>query len=85
MILALYLVAVGLDVATTIVARRAGLREGNPVLRIAGRWWLPVRLAFAAAIAVIAISTGAEWTLVVAAALYIAVAAWNVVMIVRAA
>lgn len=84
MLIAAYIAAVGLDVATTLVALQTGLREGNPILRLAGRFWLPARLVLAALIAVVAISTGATWTLAFAAMLYAAVAGWNAVQIARA-
>lgn len=79
MIVALYIVAVAADIASTIYARRRGLREGNPLLRAAGRFWLPVRIVLGAMILVVWSALDApDWVLIVAAGLYVAVAVSNV-------
>lgn len=80
MILTAYIIAVAFDVFTTIVARRHGLREGNPFLRAAGRFWLPIRLAMAALVAVIALTLHLDWPLIVGAVLYGIVAVSNVIV-----
>lgn len=80
MILAAYIIAVGFDVFTTIVARRHGLREGNPFLRAAGRFWLPIRLAMGALVAVISLTLELDWPLITGAVLYGVVAVSNVLV-----
>lgn len=80
MILVAYICGVAFDVLTTIVARRHGLREGNPILRASGRFWLPVRLVVAAVIAVIALSMHIDWPLIVGAVVYGIVAVSNVLV-----
>lgn len=79
MIIALYIASVAADIASTIYARRRGAREGNPLLRAAGRFWLPVRLVLGAMVLVVWSATGSpDWALIVAAGLYVAVAVSNV-------
>ena len=78
MIIALYIASVAADVVSTIYARSRGGAEGNPILRKAGKFWLPVRLAMAAGIAIIWHFTGApDWVLIVGAAFYVVVAVSN--------
>jgi len=82
MTIALYIAAVAADVWTTIVARRRGLREGNPLLRLAGSAWIPVRLALALLVLLICTLTDSPvWVLPVAAAVYGAVALSNLLIL----
>lgn len=86
MIALLYVLSVGADIASTVYARSRGLREGNPLLRASGRFWLPARLAIAAAIVVIWMATDApDWVLIVGSAFYFAVSVSNVIVARRAA
>lgn len=79
MIIALYIASVAADIASTIYARRRGGREGNPLLRAAGRFWLPVRLVLGAIVLVVWSALDApDWVLSVATGLYVAVAVANV-------
>jgi len=79
MIIALYVASVCADIASTIYARRRGAREGNPLLRAAGRFWLPVRIVLGAMVLVVWSALDApDWVLIVAAGLYVAVAVSNV-------
>lgn len=86
MILALYIAATIADIVTSVIARRnPRLGEGN-LLRFAGAHWIIVRVALAVAIAVIVLNAPVPlWTLTFATVLFGAVAAWNVVQIVRVA
>lgn len=79
-----YIAATIADVVTSVIARRnPRLREGN-LLRFAGAYWILVRVVLAVVIAVIVLNAPVPlWTLTFATVLFGAVAAWNVVMIVR--
>ncbi len=78
MIVALYIAAVLADVWTTIVARRRGLAEGNPLLRLAGNAWVPVRLGLALLVLLIAtLGNAPVWVLPVATGVYGCVALSN--------
>lgn len=82
MIIACYIAAVAADVWTTLVARRRGLREGNPLLRAAGSAWIPVRLGLALIVLLACVLTDAPaWILPSAAAVYGAVAVSNVLVL----
>ena len=84
MIVALYIAAVAADVWTTIVARRRGLREGNPLLRLAGNAWVPVRLGLAVLVLLICtLGNVPTWILPTAAAVYGAVALSNYLILRR--
>ena len=50
------------------------------VLRAAGRFWLPIRLAMGALVAVIALTLELDWPLIAGAVLYGAVAVSNVLV-----
>ena len=84
MTLLAFIAGVAFDVFTTIVARRHGLREGNPFLRAAGRFWLPVRFVMAAVIAVIALSMRIDWPLILGAVVYGVVGVSNLIVTRRA-
>ena len=84
MILLAYICGVAFDVFTTIVARRHGLREGNPILRASGRFWLPVRLVMAALVAVVALSLHLDWPLILGAVVYGVVGVSNLIVTRRA-
>lgn len=84
MILALYIAATVADILTSVIARRnPRLGEGN-VLKLAGAWWILVRVILAVVIAVLALTLAVpDWVLTAATVVYGFVAAWNVLMIVR--
>lgn len=75
--LIVYAGAVAADCGSTWLALRAGLREANPLLRLAGRFWLHVRLALGLVVAVAAGLAGAEWALWLASGIYFAVGVSN--------
>lgn len=84
MIIACYIAAVAADILSTRYALGRGGVEANPLLRFAGRCWIPVRIALAGVIATLAYALGIEWVLWVGVAVYGAVAAWNVYAVRRA-
>lgn len=84
MIIVCYIAAVAADILSTRYALGRGGFEANPLLRFAGRCWIPVRIAMAAVIAALAYGFGIEWVLWVGVAVYGAVAAWNVYAVRRA-
>lgn len=82
MILVFYFAAVCADIVSTIYARSRGGKEGNPVLRASGKFWLPVRIGIAVLIAILwKVMDAPDWVLIVGAALYVAVAISNVLVV----
>lgn len=78
--LALFVLAVAADVWTTILCRRRSeLGELNPILRVAGSAWIPVRIGLAVVLVLVLFFTLSvpQWILPAATVFYSLVAAWN--------